>query len=396
MGKIKIQLLISLVIISTFCFGQSVNDYLEVIKKKGDNPINFVQKKLETHDLILFDDGLHSAYEPFQFYIELINAPDTKLDYIFIEVLGINVQSDIDAYLGSETKDKKLLLHVFQDDFSGFGWRYETYLDLLSAIWDYNHSQPDEEKKIKVIGVDQPVYWEGIHNRQDYDVFLRSHIARDYFMYKIIVNQMDYFKSGKKGIYLSNTRHIYKNIRNLEGFPYWNCGTFFYNWHPDKTYAIRIHNVMLSFESVDKEKKSITAEGLDNLTYSWIKLENGIWDKAFELNQNHPVAIPLKDNPFGKAKYVGNYMLNADKNQIMYDAYDALIFLAPLNKLHFSAKMNFFYTDEFKQESKRRIKIIYGENLESFLKDNDATTIDDYIDNLTKYHPRVKNELLNE
>ncbi|MGB5847251.1 MAG: hypothetical protein WBH40_02120 [Ignavibacteriaceae bacterium] len=396
MGKIKIQLLISLVIISTFCFGQSVNDYLEVIKKKGDNPINFVQKKLETHDLILFDDGLHSAYEPFQFYIELINAPDTKLDYIFIEVLGINVQSDIDAYLGSETKDKKLLLHVFQDDFSGFGWRYETYLDLLSAIWDYNHSQPDEEKKIKVIGVDQPVYWEGIHNRQDYDVFLRSHIARDYFMYKIIVNQMDYFKSGKKGIYSSNTRHIYKNIRNLEGFPYWNCCTFFYNWHPDKTYAIRIHNVMLSFESVDKEKKSITAEGLDNLTYSWIKLENGIWDKAFELNQNHPVAIPLKDNPFGKAKYVGNYMLNADKNQIMYDAYDALIFLAPLNKLHFSAKMNFFYTDEFKQESKRRIKIIYGENLESFLKDNDATTIDDYIDNLTKYHPRVKNELLNE
>lgn len=396
MGKIKIHLLLSFVILSTSCFGQNVDDYLEVIKKKGENPINFVQQKLESYDLILFDDGLHPAYEPYQFYIELINAPNTKLDYIFIEVLGINSQSDIDAYLGSETKDENLLLKVFQDDFSGFGWRYETYLDLLSAVWDFNHVQSDEEKKIKVIGVDQPVYWEGMHNRQDYDVFLNSHVARDYFMYQIIIKQMDYFKSGEKGIYLSNTRHIYKNITHSDGFLYWNCGTFFYHWHPGKTYSVRIHNVMLSLESGNKENKSTTAEGLDNLTYSWIKLENGIWDQAFELNQNHPVAIPLKDNPFGKAKYVGNYMLNAGKNQIMYDAYDALIFLAPLDQLHFSAKMNFFYTDEFKEELKRRIKIIYGEDTGSFLKDNDVPTIDDYIDTITKYRPRVKNELLDK
>jgi hypothetical protein len=390
----KIKIIIPLVFISVFCFGQNVNDYLEVIDKKGDNPVHFVQQKLEAYDLILFDDGLHSAYEPFQFYVELINNPNTKLDYVFIEVFGIKTQSDIDSYLGSETKDQNLLLKVFQDDFSGFGWRYESYLDLLSAVWDFNHRQSDTEKRIQVIGVDQPVFWEGMLNRQDYDVFLNSHVARDYFMYKIISNRMDYFKSGKKALFLSNTRHIYKNIRNAEGLPYWNCGTFFYRWHPDKTYAIRIHNVMLSIVSADSEKKSTTAEGMDNLTYSWIKLENGIWDRAFELNQNYPVAIPLKDNPFGNAKYVGNHMLNAEKNQIMYDAYDGLIFLAPLDQLHFSAKMNFFYTDEFKQELKRRIRLIYGENMASFLKDNDAPTLDEFIENLTKYQPRAKNELL--
>lgn len=396
MKKIKIQLLILFLLVSCFCFGQSANEYLNVIKRIGDNPINFVQQKLERYDLILFDDGLHSAYEPFQFYIELISDPNTKLNYIFIEVLGINVQPDINTYLSSKTKDKNLLLSVFQDDFSGFGWRYETYLDLLSSVWDFNHSQTDEEKKIKVIGVDQPVYWEGIHNRQDYDIFLNSHIARDYFMYRVIVKKMDYFKSSKKGIFLSNTRHIYKNITDLKGFPYWNCGTFFYNWHPDKTYAIRIHNAMLSFESENKKKKSVTAQGLDNVKYRWISLGNGIWDEAFELNQNHPVAIPLKDNHFGNAQYVGNHMLDADKNQTMYDAFDALIFLAPLNKLHFSAKMDFFYTNEFKQELKRRIKIIYGENLETFLKDNGATTIDDFISDLTKYQPKIKNVLLDK
>lgn len=394
MSKIKIRLLMSLVMMSTFCYGQNVDDYFKVIKEKGEEPVKFVQQKLESNDLVLFDDGLHSAYEPFQFFIDLIQDRDTKLDYVFVEVLGINAQSDIDAYLDSEIKNKDLLINVFQDDYSGFGWRYETYLDLLSAVWDYNHSQTDETERVEVIGVDQPIYWEGIHNREDYDIFLSSTIARDYFMYRVIVEELDYFKSGKKGIFLSNTRHVYKNIRNSEGTPYWNCGTFFYNWHPDQTYAIRIHNAMLSIESREEDKKSITAQGLDRMKYSWIKLENGIWDQSFELNQNRPVAIPLKDNSFGKAKYVGNHMVDVDKDQTMYDAYDALIFLAPLDELHFSAKMNFFYTDEFKKELKRRIQLIYDENLEVFLKNNDVTTIDDFIDNFIKYQSRVKNELL--
>lgn len=393
---IKPRFLLLLLTVSTCCFGQKVNEYGEVIKKTGEDPVRFVQQKLETHDLILFDDGLHSAFEPFVFYRELISAPNTKLDYVFIEVLGLNSQPYIDAFLNSKTRDKNLLSKVFQDDFSGLGWRYETYLDLLSTVWEVNHRQTDEKKKIKVIGVDQPVYWEGIHTRQDYDIFLKSHIARDYFMYRTITEQMDNFNSGKKGIFLSNTRHVYKNIRNSKDVPYWNSGTFFYRWHPGKTYAIRIHNVMLSITAADQEKKNLTSQGLDHVKYSWISPEKGIWEEAFKLNQNRPVAFSLKDNPFGRATYIGNHMLHADPTQTMYDAYDALIFLAPLDTLHFSAKMNFFYTGAFKKELKRRIKIIYGENLDTFLKNHQAKTIDEFIDNLTKYQSKAKNELLNK
>lgn len=36
----------------------------------------------------------------------------------------------------------------------------------------------------------------------------------------------------------------------------------------------------------------------------------------------------------------------------------------------------------------------YCQNLEAFLKDNAVTNIDDFIDNFTKYRPRIKNELL--
>jgi len=253
-----------------------------------------------------------------------------------------------------------------------------------------------KKKKIEVIAVDQPIYWESIHDRNDYDIFLKSLSARDYFLYQQIIRKMENFDSGKKGIFLSNTRHIYKNIKNSKGFPYWECGTFFYKWHPGRTYSVRFHNVILYLENVDSEKKDVSAQGLDNVKYSWVSNENGVWDKAFELNNNKPVAIPLKNNAFGNSKYIGNRMLNAEDGQTMYDAFDAIIFLAPIKKLHFSAKMNFYYTPEFKKEIKRRIKIINGDNLGTFLKNNNAKSIDEYIETITKYNPISKNEMLYE
>lgn len=393
MAFIKKQLLL-VVLISSFCYGQDVDEYSECIKKNGDDPIHFVQQNLETYDLLLFDDGVHQSYEAFRFYIDLINDPETDLDFVFIETFGISAQPHIDAYLNNEQKDKTLLSEVFQNDFSGFGWRYETYLDLLSAVWDRNNAQTDELKKIKIIGVDQPVYWEGIHTRLDYDIFLKSLTARDYYMYLIIKENMDNFSSGKKGIFLSNTRHVYKNIKNSQGNPYWNTGTFFYNWHPDKTYSIRIYNVMLNMEKADTEKKAVTAEGLDNIKYSWTTPENGTWDEAFRQNNNNPVAFSLKDNLFGQTKYIGNHMLNVQEGLTMYDAYDALVFLAPIDQLHFSAKMDYFYTKDFKNELIRRINIIYGEDIESFLQKNNAGSIEEFMEEFTKYQQKAKNDFM--
>ena len=214
-----------------FCFGQGVADHFVVIRDQGLTPIDFVQKKLKDHDLIIFDDALHSAYEPFEFYIELLETPGNPIDYVFIEVFGINAQPFLDAYFASETEDRSLLLKVFQDDYAGLGWRYETYYNLLSAIWYINHREPADSKKILVVAIDQPIFWDGLHSREDYDIFQRSLGARDYFMYRIILDQMSGFKKNKKGVFLTNTRHAYKDIKNTEGLPYWNCGTFFYTWN---------------------------------------------------------------------------------------------------------------------------------------------------------------------
>lgn len=373
----------------------TLKQYVHTIKQQGRNPIQFINEQLKKHPLIVFDDALHSAQEPFDFYQDLIRniAFQEEVKYIFLEVISIAAQPHIEAFLNSRTRDSTLLLKVFQDNFSGYGQRYQTYLDLFNTVWEVNR-QLLEEKKLHIIGLDQPIYWEAIHSRQDYDIFQSSLIGRDYFIYKMILKKLVSFKEDKKGIFLTNTRHAYKHIRKANGDLYWNCMTFFDQWHPGKAYSIRIHNVTLSIEKfVEQLQEPRTAQGLERYKYNWVRMADGLWDQAFAENGNKPIAFSLVDNCFGKAPYIGNHMLNAQTNQKMYHAYDALLFLAPLEELHFSAQTNFFYTPSFKKELKRRILLLEGDKLPKLLHKHGINSIENYIEKISAYQPKAKNNL---
>jgi hypothetical protein len=379
--------------------GQSapVLTYLNDLKTNGQDPIEFVKKALTNYDLVVFDDALHPAYEPFVFYNSLINnkSASGRIDYIFLEAISTAAQPLIDRFLNAETKDSTKLIKVFQDDYSGLGWRFQTYLDLFSTVWEHNHRLPDS-LKIKLIGVNPPVYWDCIRTWNEYELFQSSLKARDYYMYLEILERMSGFRKGEKGLFLTNTRHAYKNIKDSKGQLYWNTTTFFNQRNPDKVFSIRIHNVTLSIESsktTTSERKS--TDGLAELVYKWIKMDDGRWESAFAMNDNKPVAVPLKNSSFGQTAYVGNLMRDVAPGTTMYDAYDAIIFLAPLTELRFSAQFNYIYTSQFKPELERRLKLLKPD-FEAFLKSNAVSSFDAYYEEISKYKPVSKNALLKE
>jgi len=319
--------------------------YVQTLREKGEEPVKFVLKKLGEHDLLLFDDAIHPAVEPFEFYQTLVKNRkfQEKVKYIFVEAFVLNRQSAVDAYLGAPKEDKKLLFSLFQDDYTGFGWTLKTYFDLMETIYRVNRSLPDKEK-LKVIAVSNPVYWEGIKTREDIKLMRKSFLDRDYFMYKIILGEMDNFKSGRKGILLTNTRHAYKGIKNRNYELIWdNCGTFFHQWHPGKSYSIRFHNVLLI---IDKKKENLdsgkiySTGGLEQFDSRDVRVAEGLWDSAFKALGDRPLAVSMENTPFGRETYYGNLTHRSAPGQTMLDAYDALIFLAPLEKLRFPASVD--------------------------------------------------------
>ena len=80
--------------------------YYQVLKTKGFPPVKFMLEKINTHDLLIFDDGLHLAQEPFDFYQQLIKnkAFAKTLNYVFLEILPVTAQRHLDAFLNSPNK----------------------------------------------------------------------------------------------------------------------------------------------------------------------------------------------------------------------------------------------------------------------------------------------------
>ena len=369
--------------------------HLNTLRQMGRDPVEFVVDALQRHDLIIFDDALHNAVEPFEFYQALLRDAriNTQVRYVFLETLSIAAQPHLDAYLESPTADRTLLSKAFQDDYSGYGWRYETYLDLLSTVWKINRALP-EGRRIRVVGVDQPIYWEALHTRRDYDTFQDSLVARDYFLYRTIVARLNGFRDGTKAFFLTNTRHAYMRLRSREGRLHWNAAAFFDQHEPGRALSVRIHNVTLYVEAPAPTGARISTQGMERYVYRWARMEEGAWDRAFARNGNRPVAIPLGDNPFGRATYVGNIMLDVRADQTMADAYDALVFLAPLEQLRVSAHMDFFYTPAFREELKRRIRLLEGDGLAALLSKEGVVTLDELVDTVTKYQPQGRNTLV--
>src|SRR5262249_27425531 len=113
--------------------------YVQTLREAGVEPVRFVIDKLRDHHLLTFDDGMHTAVEPFLFYQQLVREPafHKPVKWIFLEAIPINLQPHIDAYLDTQPENPALLYPAFQDDY-GMGFPYKTYFDLLHTVYEVN------------------------------------------------------------------------------------------------------------------------------------------------------------------------------------------------------------------------------------------------------------------
>jgi hypothetical protein len=371
---------------------ERLESYLRVIREHGQEPARFVIEKLKSYDLLVFDDGLHTAVEPFEFLQRLLRDDEFRKlrPTLFLEVIPVNKQRHLDAYLAAAEDDQQLLFPAFQDDANGRGFPYQTYFDLLRVARAVNQALPPAER-FAVRGVGSPTFWAEIQTPADWRQFGKSMLSYDHHMYAVITDELAQFRAGKKGIFVANTRHAYKGIRRKDGQFYWNATTFLSQRHPGKCFSVRLHNVQLSIRAAKPASKDggASLEGRDRIDYKFVRMAHGLWDAAFRANGDKPVAIPLADNVFGREPYLGNHQLDAAPRQTMADAYDALIFLAPLEKLRQTALTDVIYTPAFRAELKRRYRILYTETqLTELLKANEAKDLDELI--AKSFQPRAE------
>ena len=371
---IRACLPVALFALATPAIAQESAPHLTDLRAQGREPVAFVLDQLEEHDLIVFDDALHTLVEPFAFYQRLVREPAfrQRARFVFLESVPLNQQGHVEAYLAAPDADPRLLYPAFQNSIGGDGFPYATYFDLLATIHEVNRALPDSER-VRVVAVGSPTYWSEIRTPRDLEVFRQGLDAYDYTMYSMIRSTLG---SGGKGVFLTNTRHAYQAIRHADGSLYWNATTYFHEREPGRAYSIRFHAPQLVIERMREDTTATrTTQGMERIDYRWDRMEGGAWDRAFR-DYGEPVAVPLEGTAFGAAPYVGNHMLDVAAGQTMADAYDAVIFLAPLEELHQTAFVGSIYTPEFRPELARRLTLLNSEeDLAAFIAESGAADL---------------------
>lgn len=274
----------------------------------------------------------------------------------------MNQQPHLEAYLSAGEDEPALLYPAFQDGVGGLGFPYATYFDLLGAVWEVNQGLAPQDR-IRVVAVGSPTWWPQIRTPRDLELFRTSLGSYDHTMYQLIVEEMGGFAVGRKGIFLTNTRHAYKAIRDRDGALFWNAGTFLRQRYPGRTVHIRCNSASLLVHAQREigEGEARTTEGLERMEFGWGRVADGLWDTAVARHGIWPIAVPIVGNAFGEAPYIGNHMLHASPGQTMADAYDAVLFLAPLEQQRQTAMVADIYTPEFREELARRYRLLYSD-----------------------------------
>ncbi|MEE2692906.1 MAG: hypothetical protein VX640_15335 [Pseudomonadota bacterium] len=361
------------------------------VEAKGRDPVDFVLAALESHELVVFDEGLHNAVEPWEFFSRLVADPrfPEKARYVFLEVLPYNQQRHIDAYLDAPKDDPSLLFPAFQNALAT-GWNYQTYYDFLSAARRANQALP-AERRIRVIGVGPASYWSEIVSPEDFARYRRDGFAGyDHDMYARVLMHLSGFDGSARGVFLTNTRHAYTGLKKSDGGYFWNATTYFRQWHPGRVYSIRVNAPFLEVKKAGDEKGPTLGSMAAGVVYGWTRADGGAWDAAFAANGDRPVALSFAETSFGSAPYVGNSMLSAAPGQTMADVNDAVIHLRRLEDWRQTAKNGAMYTPAFRKELKRRLPFAHpGEELAKAMEAEGAKTVDAFIDAIAAPEPEA-------
>jgi hypothetical protein len=316
--------------------------FINYLKKSGENPKKYLLEKITDYPLVIYGE-IHRRQLSWNLLKNLINDPDfvKKCGTIFME-LPSNCQPLFDKFLQSDTLDTALILNILGRE-QVVGWYDKGEYEFIQEIWKINK---ETNNKIKIISVDFQLDWDSIQTRDDYEFFSRhKEKDRDSTMAEIIYSYMQNKNDSRNCLFVVGQYHAQKS----SSFQPIKAGTLLKQLtenNPKMQIFSTISHAMIS----------------DNIDFLG-EVRHGLFDYAFEKNENTPIAFDLKNSPFGNEPFDASNNYEYGNYEDFYDGY---IFLCPLKDEPYDYEIKELCTPAFLEEMKRRIYIMNSDILFDF------------------------------
>lgn len=325
--------------ISRSLSAQNTDIYFETLCKKGVDPKEYIFKAFENVDVVILGERDHRDTTQYNLILDILSDPRfaNQIGHVYTEVGVINMTEEANRlikgrYASDEEFHKKFIEYYRNEDFNPLWDKSNRYM-FINGLYKINSKLP-RKKKITLGLTDLRFEWSKMKTSEQYQNFNNSPamLNRDSTMaahFMDLYQRQKPIKERRKALLITNQPHAIK-------YYYGN------NIYTEGHYlSQRLHDnlkiVLLNWYNWWEEPSTLCA--------------NGGWDAAFEKYKKQPVAIDLKNTPYGKDKKDGSITS-------WEDIADGLIFYTPFYKFIGAIGIPNAVDDTFANEIIRRDTIV--------------------------------------
>ncbi len=321
--------------------------FVEFLRREVTDPKTFLLQALANHLLVILGE-VHHRPRYWNFYSSLVRdkAFGKRVGVIYMELPG-NGQASVDQFLTATNYDPQPIIETFRD-LMFEGWPDEAELEFFKTVWEVNQGLP-REQRLRIVLPDMQRPWERITERSDWEKY---DVDRDKLMADDILRDLkEHAVDRRHALFIVGYEHAAENVTFDVVNPTFDAV------EPWKSAGWRLREKLgTNVFTVFPHSPVVANDGQVNG-----RIALGLFESAFLMLTNRPMAFPLEHGPFGEQIYYAS--MDEIGAGLFLDNFQAYLYLGPFEDETVSPMIPGFYTDNFVKEEDRRSRIMYGKGL---------------------------------
>ncbi len=339
-------------------FNPAIEPYVSFLRGQNTGPVDYVMGLFKDHDVVILSERMHPEATQWDMIYRLTTDPRfiNEVGTVFTEYGSVTFQPEVDLYLSSpelsSEQARQKLLRIYRNISPVWPlWDNTNFHDYLVKLRAKNMTlEPD--RRVRVCFTDFPWDWE----TATHDDLSRAWAAggpidrRDRGMAEVVITERRRRAAageGAKCLVVMNYRHAFRPLRNQNGTPMDNAGSFIFEAFPGRTANVLINTVCMTEVRSDSDVS-------DELAH------DGMWDAAFAVTGNRELGFDFKGSPFGADSF-DLYRFDPAVAALGYqDVFDGFVFFTPVPEHRYKHGAPGLLDESFIREVFRRYSLAEG------------------------------------